>query len=198
MHTELRQGRLNRGSPGSGASLVGHLPAEFQARVRNRNRVGPMQSVRNRAAVAILVMGILLNACTRDRSSAPTSTASPSSETGVAIGLDGTYEITVKEGDTSSKGGAQPGRWTLTLDSGAANLKGPENFGVELDPLELNEKRLIVPPDFACPNNDPEPGRGIYQVQLSADTLSFKEVVDPCRDRAFTLTQYVWHRVDPE
>ena len=110
--------------------------------------------------------------------------------------LDGTYEITVAEADATESGGATPGLWTLTIDSEDATLAGPEGRSPPLAPTTLSETEMVLPPDPMC-RNDGEPSEGVYDVELSGDSLEFTKVSDSCGDRAFTLTTYTWQRKTP-
>jgi hypothetical protein len=121
---------------------------------------------------------------------------SSSSET-MSAQLDGTYEMTVTEEDETETGGASPGRWTVTINAGDANFDGPDDRHIPLMPTEISETRMIVPADPNCPNNDPVPGEGEYEMELSGDSLTFTKVSDPCGDRAFTLTIHTWQRTAP-
>ncbi len=112
-------------------------------------------------------------------------------------GLEGTYEMTVAEEDTTESAGASPGRWTLTISAGDASFDGPGGRHIPLMPTEISETRMIVPADPNCPNNEPAPGEGEYELELSGDSLTFTKVRDPCGDRAFTLTIHTWQRVAP-
>jgi hypothetical protein len=122
---------------------------------------------------------------------------SSSPETLVSPGLDGTYEMTVAEDDAAVTGGASPGRWTLTINAGDATFDGPGGRHIPLMPTEISETRMIVPADANCPNNDPAPGEGEYELESSGDSLTFTEVQDPCGDRAFTFTIHTWQRSAP-
>lgn len=53
---------------------------------------------------------------------------------------------------------------------------------------------MVVPAALACPNNDPAPGKGIYDVHLTGDDLEFVKLRDPCGFRGYILSQ-TWHRV---
>ena len=110
-----------------------------------------------------VVVAIALIACSSDDgpktdNSAASSSNDSSSE--AAAPLDGTYEITVEQSDTTKEPGASPGTWTLTLtmDPASAHFSGPGGRSVDLNPMELTETRMVVPPDPSCPNNDPGPG----------------------------------------
>jgi hypothetical protein len=111
--------------------------------------------------------------------------------------LDGTYEMTVAEEDETETGGAEPGRWTVTINAGDASFDGPGGRHIPLMPTEISETRMIVPSDPNCPNNDPAPGEGEYELELSGDSLTFSKVRDPCGDRAFTFTIHTWQRTAP-
>ena len=147
-------------------------------------------------AVGLIACGSNDEPITDNRASSSTTPTKSSSEAGAP--LDGTYEMTVTESDLSEEGGAQPGTWTitLTLDPASAHLSGPGGRSIPLDPTELTESGMVVPPDPACPNNDPAPGKGVYEVELSGDSLRFTQRKDPCGDRAFTLTVHAWERVE--
>jgi hypothetical protein len=121
----------------------------------------------------------------------------PSSpEAGESAGLNGTYEMTVTEEDTTESAGASPGRWTLTINAGDATFDGPGRH-IPLMPTEISETRMIVPPDPDCPNNEPAPGEGEYVLELRGDSLTFTKVRDPCGDRAFTFMVHTWERTAP-
>ena len=120
--------------------------------------------------------------------------SSASGETGAS--LDGSYQITVAEADATDKGGATPGVWTLTIDSGDATLTGPEGHNPPLAPTTLSETEMVLSPDPTC-RNDGAPSEGVYDVEVSSDSLQFTEVSDSCGDRAFTLTTYTWERKTP-
>jgi hypothetical protein len=120
-----------------------------------------------------------------------------SSSPETVVDLDGTYEMTVAEDDVTDVGGASPGRWTLTINAGDATFDGPDGRHIPLMPTEISETRMIVPADANCPNNDPAPGEGEYELEPSGDSLTFTKVQDPCGDRAFTLTIHTWQRTAP-
>ena len=61
-------------------------------------------------------------------------------------------------------------------------------------PTEISATRMIVPADSNCPNNDPAPGEGEYELESNDDSLTFTKVEDPCGDRAFTFTIHTWQR----
>ena len=140
--------------------------------------------------VGIVLCSVALAGCGGDDEQ-----SSAASETSAS--LDGTYEITVAEEDETASGGAEPGVWTLTINSGDATLTGPGGQTPPLAPTTLSETEMVVPPDPECPNNDGEPGEGVYKVELSDESLEFTKVSDTCGDRAFTLTTYTWERTTP-
>ena len=90
---------------------------------------------------------------------------SSSSETVLSPSLDGTYEMTVAEDDTTESAGAQPGPWMVTINAGDATLNGPGSRHIPLMPTEISETRMIVPSDASCPNNEPAPGEGEYELK---------------------------------
>ena len=140
--------------------------------------------------VGIVICSVALAGCGGDDEQ-----SSAASETSAS--LDGTYEITVAEEDETASGGAEPGVWTLTINSGDATLTGPSGQTPPMAPTTLSEIEMVVPPDPECPNNDGEPGEGVYKVELSDESLEFTKVSDTCGDRAFTLTIHTWERTTP-
>ena len=120
-----------------------------------------------------------------------------SSSPETVVDLDGTYEMTVAEEDAAEIGGASPGRWTLTINAGDATFDGPGGRHIPLMPTEISTTRMIVPADADCPNNDPAPGEGEYELESNGDSLTFTKVEDPCGDRAFTFTIHTWQRTAP-
>ena len=125
------------------------------------------------------------------RTTTDTSSAEPTASSST---LDGTYAMQVREGDSGKSGGASPGRWRLTIASGDATLDGPGGRHIPLNPTSLSEKGMVVPADDQCPNNDPAPGEGTYELAQGGTGLKFRKLSDPCRDRAFTLTVHEWRR----
>lgn len=177
---------------------MGHAGAAFKAArggliERFSMRYGRMMALRCSLLVAlvVLVSSVGLAGCGNDDESAAPRETTPSTL------LDGTYAMTVAANEPTKSGGAEPGRWTINIDSGDASLDGPENRHIPLTPTELSETRMVVPADPGCPNNDPSPGEGEYEVELRGEVLRFTKVRDPCGDRAFTLTVHDWRRAAP-
>ena len=147
-------------------------------------------------AVVALLLALSVGACGGSSGGAPSSVLASSGpdSTAASSGLFGTYELTLAEGHETEAADVPPGRWLITLTPGEAYLDGPVDSHVALQPQELSEVRMVVPAALACPNNDPAPGKGIYDVHLTGDDLEFVKLRDPCGFRGYILSQ-TWHRV---
>jgi hypothetical protein len=154
----------------------------------------PQMSLRRVPMHTLLVTAALtLAACGENETLRSDSTGSSEAKS-TASGFTGTYEMTLAEGGGTEAPGAPPGRWLITLSAGEAYLDGPSDAHIALQPEKLSEVRVVFPAIPACPNNDPAPGKGIYDVHLTGDDLEFVKRRDPCGYRGFILARR-WHRV---
>jgi hypothetical protein len=144
------------------------------------------------AAVAVLV------GCGEDGSddeAATTTSSAAPAQTGSGA-LIGNYMTTLGPSGPELKEPNPPGKWQLQITSATEVYYQPPrgaSFPVG-NPTELSSERIVFAPDLECPTQEGTPGKGTYEWHLSGETLTFTEVEDTCRDRAFVLTSNPWSK----
>ncbi len=85
------------------------------------------------------------------------------------------------------------GRWLLEISKDGAVLETPggDRFPPG-DPIKIEENTITFAPDPECPTQQGEAGEGVYEFEVDDNAVTFGEVHDTCRDRAFVMTSSTW------
>jgi hypothetical protein len=145
------------------------------------------------AAVATAVLA----GCGGGGESDEATTASPTAPAQAgADALIGNYTTTLGPSGPELEAPNPPGKWELQITSATdAFFQPPQGPSFPAgNPIELSNDRIVFAPDPECPTQEGTPGKGIYEWQLSGETLTLTEVEETCRDRAFVLISNPWSK----
>ncbi len=145
------------------------------------------RSLRILTIAAVLVVG----ACGDDDgdvSGAPTTRAEP-------VDLGGTYEAQLGSSSDLLVEPNPEGRWLLEIQGDTVVFETPDGQRFAPgDPVTVEGATMTLSADPQCPTQEGEAVEGRYDFRLEGDQVTFTEVEDSCRDRAFVLTSQTWTR----